>query len=167
MRESARPTGVSLGRIFATPISSSGVNPGACVDWARKHATCGKPMPTTTVSPSFSSRAPAATMISVARMSLISIARHPFGFQRFQMLHSARFLEIVPMILGAANVAIDVVADLFAALGMFDIQLEMRGIIIVAAIDGGRMRAPGLVNHGFHPMGGNDGALRLLPDDIG
>src|SRR6185312_697751 len=139
MRESARPTGVSWGRILATPISSSGVRPGACVALARKQATCGRPMPTTTTSPSLSSRAPAATMISVARMSSISIAQHRIGLQRCEMGGSARLLQIVAMVLGAANVGVDVLDDALAALGMFDIESEMRRVVIVAAEHRGGM----------------------------
>src|SRR6266550_8814781 len=115
MRESASPTGVSLGRILATPISSSGVRAGACVALARKQAICGRPMPTTTVSPSLSSCAPAATMISGARISDISVALDRIGLQGRQMPKSGGLFEIVPMVFGASDVGIDIVADAYAA----------------------------------------------------
>src|SRR5437016_14299303 len=118
MRESASPTGVSLGRILATPISSSGVKAGAWVALARKQAICGRPMPTTTISPSLSSCAPAATMISVARISDISVAQDRIGLQGREMRKPAGFFEIVAVILGAANIGVDIVADALAAFGM-------------------------------------------------
>src|SRR5215213_1589612 len=111
MRESARPTGVWIGRIFATPISNNGVKFGACVLLARKQATCGNPMPTTTVSESLSSRAPAATMISVARISVISIAAHRIGFQPLQMRAAAGLREISLVVFGLEDIRTDVVAD--------------------------------------------------------
>src|SRR5512139_3911860 len=111
MRESASPTGVWIGRMLATPISSSGVRFGACVLLARKHATCGRPMPTTTVSESRSSRAPAATMISVARISPISIATRRIGPQAIHLGRTAGLLEIRRVILGLEDVGADVVAD--------------------------------------------------------
>src|SRR5438093_8256852 len=63
---SAKPTAVSMGAGFITPISSRAVNRGACVRCASTVATCGNPRPTTTVWPSRSSLAPAVAMISVA-----------------------------------------------------------------------------------------------------
>src|SRR5258705_1235921 len=149
MRESARPTGVSLGRILATPISSSGARPGAWVALARKQAICGRPMPTTTISPSLSSCAPAATMISVARISDISIAQDRIGLEGRKMFKVTGFFEIVPMILSAENIGVDIVANALAASGMLDIELQMRGVIIVAAEDRGRMGAEGLVDDRF------------------
>src|SRR5690349_5524401 len=146
MRESASPTGVCRGRILATPISSSGVRPGACVALARKQAICGRPMPTTTTSPSLSSRAPAATMISVARMSDISVAQRRIGFEGFKMGEAAGLLQIVAMILRAAYIGVDVVADALAALGMFDIEPQMHRVVIVAAEHRGRMRTEGLMD---------------------
>src|SRR6266567_653425 len=160
MRESASPTGVSLGRILATPISSSGVRPGAWVALARKQATCGRPMPTTTVSPSLSSCAPAATMISVARMSDISIAQDRIGFEPREVCEPAGFFEIFVVVFRAANVGLDIVADAVAAFGMLDIELQMRSVVIIAAEDRGRMGAEWLVDHGLDAMSGNDGALR-------
>src|SRR5882757_8436897 len=130
MRESARPTGVSLGRILATPISSSGVRPGAWVALARKQATCGRPMPTTTVSPSLSSCAPAATMISVARISDISISQNRIGLERCEVRKPAGFFEIFEMVLGPANIGVDIVADAVATFGMLDVELQMRGVVI-------------------------------------
>src|SRR5262245_34995763 len=116
MRESARPTGVCMGRMLATPISRSGVRFGACVLLARKQATCGSPMPTTTVSESLSSRAPAAAMISVARISLMSITAHRIGLQPLEMLRDDGLGEIRRMILGLEDVGADVVADALRAL---------------------------------------------------
>src|ERR1700687_350921 len=141
MRESASPTGVSLGRILATPISSSGVRLGACVALARKQAICGRPMPTTTISPSLSSRAPAATMISVARISDISVAQDRIGFEGREMLRPAGLFEIVAVVFGAANIGLDIVADALAVFGMLDIELQMRGVVVVAAEDGRWMGA--------------------------
>src|SRR2546423_8365591 len=161
MRESASPTGVSLGRILATPISSRGVRPAACVALARKQAICGRPMPTTTISPSLSSCAPAATMISVARISDISVAQDRIGFERREMRKTAGFFEIVPVVLGPANIGVDIVADALSSFGMFDIELQMRGVIIVAAEDGRRMSPEWLMDDGLHAVGGNDGAFRL------
>src|SRR5437867_2134096 len=69
IRGSARPTAVSIGLMFMTPISKSALSPGACVRLASTHATCGNPRPTTTTSPSRSSRAPAVAIISLARTS--------------------------------------------------------------------------------------------------
>src|SRR5437773_2283028 len=109
MRESASPTGVSLGRILATPISSSGVRLGAWVALARKQAICGRPMPTTTISRSLSSCAPAATMISVARISDISVAQDRIGLERREMPKSGGFFEIVAMVFGAENIGVDIV----------------------------------------------------------
>src|ERR1700704_886939 len=149
MRESARPTGVSLGRILATPISSSGVRAGACVALARKQAICGRPMPTTTVSPSLSSCAPAVTMISVARISDISITQNRIGLERCEMRKSAGFFEIFDGVLGPANIGIDIVADAAGAFGMLDIKLQMRRVIIIAAEDGRGMGAERLVDDGF------------------
>src|SRR5215831_6042150 len=126
MRESASPTGVSTGRILATPISSSGVRLGACVAFARKHAICGRPMPTTTVSPSLSSCAPATTMISVARMSLISVAEKPFGLERLEVFQAATAFEVIPMVFGAADVGVDVFADAFGSFGVLDVKLQVR-----------------------------------------
>src|ERR1700675_3015182 len=122
MRESASPTGVSLGRILATRISSRGVRLDAWVALARKQAIWGKPMPTTTVSPSLSSCAPAATMISVARISDISIAQDRIGFERCKVREAAGFFEIFEGVLGPANVSVDIVADAVAAFGMLDIE---------------------------------------------
>src|SRR5262245_12441306 len=164
MRESASPTGVCTGRILATPISSSGVKFGACVLLARKQATCGKPMPTTTVSRSFSSRAPAAAMISVARMSVISIPAHRIGLQPIEMGRAASLGEIRGVIRRLENVRADVVADSVAVPGMLDIQLQMFGIVIIAAEHGGGMGAEWLNDHRFDPMRGNDRALGLLLD---
>src|SRR5436305_13925973 len=124
MRESATPTGVSLGRILATPISSRGVRAGAWVDLARKQAICGRPMPTTTVSPSLSSRAPAATMISVARISDISIAQDRIGLQAFEMRQAAGSFEIFRVVLGASNIGVDIVADAVGSFGRIDIDLQ-------------------------------------------
>src|SRR5882672_5013259 len=122
MRESASPTGVSFGRILATPISSSGVRAGAWVALARKQAICGRPMPTTTVSPSLSSRAPAATMISVARISDILVAQDRIGFERRKMREAAGFFEIFAVVFRAANIGVDIVADPFSPFGMLDIE---------------------------------------------
>src|SRR5262245_6232214 len=146
MRESASPTGVSLGCILATPISKSGVRLGACVLMARKHATCGKPMPTTTVSRSFSSRAPAATMLSVARISM-SVAQCRIGFEFPQLCGTADLFEVVRVILGRADVLADVIADAIGAFGILDIELQMRGIVVIAAEHRGWMRAVGLMDH--------------------
>src|SRR5258707_2736099 len=149
MRESASPTGVSFGRILATPISSSGVRPGACVALARKQAICGRPMPTTTVSPSLSSCAPAATMISVARISDISIAQDRIGLEARKMGKPARLFEIFVMVLGPANIGVDIVADAVGSFGILDIELQMRGVVIIAAEDRGRMGAERLVDDGL------------------
>src|ERR1700704_1126857 len=135
MRESARPTGVCSGRILATPISRRGVKPGACVPLARKQATCGRPMPTTTISESLSSRAPAATMISVAQISLISVTQHRIGLETFQMPKPPHLFQIRVVIPGRENVVLDVVADAFGALGMVDVELQMGRVVIVAAED--------------------------------
>src|SRR5882672_488537 len=135
MRESASPTGVSLGRILATPISSSGVRPGACVALARKHAICGRPIPTTTVSPSLSSCAPAVTMISVARISNISITQNRIGLERCEVRKPAGFFEVFDCVLGPANIGVDIVADAVTAFGMLDIKLQMRDVVIIAAED--------------------------------
>src|SRR5258706_2603399 len=159
MRESASPTGVSLGRILATPISSSGVRPGACVALARKQAICGRPMPTTTVSPSLSSRAPAATMISVERISDISIAQDRIGLEACEMRKPASFFEIFAVVLGAADIGVDIIADALSSFGMLDIELQMRGVVIIAAEDRGRMRAEWLVDDGLDAVAGNDGAF--------
>ena len=75
IRQSARPTAVSMGLIFITPISRRALSLGACVRLARTHATCGNPSPTTTTSPSRSSLAPAAAIISEARTSDIFVSR--------------------------------------------------------------------------------------------
>src|SRR5258705_8580728 len=167
MRESARPTGVCRGRILATPISSRGVNPGACVLLARKHATCGRPMPTTTISLSRSSRAPAATMISVARIPVISVTQHRIGLEAFQMPKAAYFFQIRVMILGRENVVLNVLADAFGALGMIDVELQMGRVVIVAAKDGGRMRAKRLVDNRFDAVGWNNGAFRFSLNRFG
>src|SRR5262249_23807400 len=145
--------------MLATPISRSGVNPGACVPLARKQATCGSPMPTTTTSRSLSSRAPAAAMISVARISTISISQRRIGLELFELRRAADLLEILAMVARAANVARDVIADLIRALGMLDIELQMRGVVIVAAEDGRRMRAEGTMHDRVHAMRRDDGAF--------
>src|SRR5688572_19419993 len=155
MRESARPTGVSFGAILATPISSSGVRPGAWVRRARKQATCGRPMPTTTVCPSLSSRAPAAAMISVARIS-ISVTQLRIGQKRLAV--RAGLGEIGLMVCRAAHVSVEIGIDA-AGLGMADIGLEMAGIVVVTAIDGGGVGAEGLMHHRLDPVGRNDGAF--------
>src|SRR5579872_1125491 len=124
MRESARPTGVCIGRILATPISSNGVSAGACVAFARKQATCGSPIPTTTVSPSFSSRAPAAAMISVARIC-ISVAESPFCLQRGEPLHVSGLGEPRPVIFAAEDVFVDVLGDPNRVARVLDIELQM------------------------------------------
>src|SRR5258705_977317 len=159
MRESARPAGVSFGRILATPISSSGVRPGAWVALARKQAICGRPMPTTTVSPSLSSCAPAATMISVARIWDISIAQDRIGLEACEMRKPAGFFEIFAMVFGPANIGIDIVADALVAFGMLDIELQMRGVVIIAAEDRGRMGSERLMDDGLDPVARNDGAF--------
>src|SRR6267154_385622 len=159
MRESASPTGVSLGRILATPISSSGVRAGAWVALARKQATCGRPMPTTTASPSLSSCAPAATMISVARISDILVAQNRIGLEPREMLRPAGFFEIFEMVLGPANIGVDIVADTLGPFGMFDVEFQMLGVVIIAAEDRGRMGAEGLMDDGLDAVAGNDGAF--------
>src|SRR5258706_5207358 len=159
MRESARPTGVSTGLILAMPISRSGVRPGACVALARKQAICGRPMPTTTVSPSLSSRAPAATMISVARISDISVAQDRIGLESRKMRQAAGFFEIFAVVLRAANIGVDIIANALSAFGMFDIELQMRGVVIIAAEDRGRVRPERLVDDGLDTVAGNDGAF--------
>src|SRR2546430_4565647 len=63
--------------MLITPISSSEVNVGACVRLASTHVTWGRPIPTTATSPSWSSLAPAAAMISVARISTSGIFHLP------------------------------------------------------------------------------------------
>src|SRR5687767_11491056 len=133
MRESARPTGVSLGAILATPSSSSGVRPGAWVRRARKQAACGRPMPTTTVCPSRSSLAPAAAMISVARIS-ISVAQLRIGAESVAV--RADLGEIGLMIRRAANIDIEIGIDA-SRLRLADVGFEMTGVVVVAAIDGG------------------------------
>src|SRR5437016_4921205 len=55
--------------MFMTPISKSALSRGAWVRWASTQATWGNPRPTTTTSPSRSSLAPAAAMISDASTS--------------------------------------------------------------------------------------------------
>src|SRR6185437_15330333 len=102
----------------------NGVNPGACVALAKKHATWGNPIPTTTVSPSFSSRAPAAAMISVERIS-ISVAEYPFSPQRRDMRESARLFEPVPVVGAAANIFVDVFTHSPRIARMFDIEFQM------------------------------------------
>src|SRR5215510_8395893 len=69
IRASAKPTAVSIGRMFMTPISRRALSPGACDRFARTQATCGNPRPTTTTSPSRSSLAPAVAIISDASTS--------------------------------------------------------------------------------------------------
>src|SRR5207249_11643701 len=69
IRGSAKPTAVSIGLMFMTPISKSALSRGAWVRWASTQATWGNPRPTTTTSPSRSSLAPAAAIISDASTS--------------------------------------------------------------------------------------------------
>src|SRR3990172_4767677 len=103
MRESASPTGVSTGLEFTTPISSSDVRFGACVRLARTDATCGSPRPTTTISPSCNSLAPATAMISVVRIGskYLPIDAEPLlipedrvGPQRFEPARAAGLFQV-------------------------------------------------------------------------
>ena len=83
------------------------------------------------------------------------------------MCRAADFLQIGGVILGLENVRADVVADAVGALGVLDIELQMRRVVVVAAVDRGRVRAEGLVDHRLHAMGGDDGAFGLLLDHRG
>src|SRR5438067_856538 len=166
MRESARPTGVCSGRILATPISSSGVRLGACVAFARKQATCGKPIPTTTVSPSFNSRAPAAAMISVARTS-ISVAQRRIGLQACEMFAACGPVEKIRVVGRSDDVFIEIFADAARIARMFDIELEMGRVVVVAAEDRCRISAERQMNHGLDAMRRNNGAFRFAPDFVG
>src|SRR5262249_44765799 len=124
-------------------------------------------LPPPTFPPSWSRWPRAAAMISVARMSLISVAENPFGFERFEMPKPAAAAEIIPMVLGAANVGVDVFADAVGAFGMLDIELQMCGVVIVAAENGSGMRPVLLVDHRLDTVRRNDRALGLATNFVG
>src|SRR5262249_29246008 len=67
----------------------SALNLGACVRLARTQATWGNPRPTTTTSPSCSSLAPAAAIISLARTSGMVVSLE-FLFRKWCVLQSGR-----------------------------------------------------------------------------
>src|SRR5258708_36458428 len=75
------------------------------------------------------------------------------------MRKPASFFEIFAVVLGAANVSVDIIADALSSFGMLDIELQMRGVVIIAAEDRGRMRAEWLVDDGIDAVAGNDGAF--------
>ena len=72
------------------------------------------------------------------------------------------------MVLGAANIGVDIVADAYAASGMFDIELQMRGVVIVTAENGRRMGAERLVDDGIDAMGiaGNTPPYAFFKEDF-
>ena len=85
-------------------------------------------------------------MISVARISDISIAQDRIGLEARKMGKPAGFFEIFDCVLGPSNIGVDIVADAVGAFGMLDIELQMRGVVIIAAEDRGRMGAERLAD---------------------
>src|SRR5687767_12724490 len=141
--------------MLITPISRSVVSVGAWVRLASMAVTCGRPIPTTATSPSWSSLAPAAAMISVARTwtsgmtsgialsglvrRLITLYLH--GFQFAHAFRAAHLLEIFPMVLGPEHIRLQVVGERLRFLGVVHIELQMFGIVVVAPEDPGGVPA--------------------------
>src|SRR5882672_2876640 len=75
------------------------------------------------------------------------------------MLGAAGFFEIFAMVFSATNIGVDIFANALSSFGMLDIELQMRGIVIIAAEDRRRMGAEWLMDDGLDTMAGNDGAF--------
>src|ERR1700687_1513147 len=98
----------------ATPISSNKLSPGAWVRRARTQATCGRPIPTTAISPSRTSFDAAVTIISLAVTSESCcsrtsvevdgidmsplIAENRLGLNLIHAVQAADFLQVLPVI---------------------------------------------------------------------
>src|SRR5580693_7307934 len=106
----------------ATPISSSKLSPGAWVRRASTQATCGRPIPTTAISPSRTSFDAAVTIISLAVMPESScsrtsvevegigllIAENRFGLNLIHALQAADSLQVLPMVARAKHILLQI-----------------------------------------------------------
>ena len=123
-------------------------------------------MPTTTASPSWSSRAPAAAMISVARISAHrQYPRSRIGLQALMRFAPPTFSRYSR---GPWSRAYRSSCSRRASPRAWSghIELQMRGIVVVATEDRGGVRAEWLVDDRLDAVARDDRPLRTAPDDF-
>src|SRR5512137_1937839 len=167
-------TPISRGSGSTTPNSSMMVRFGAWVRLARKDATTGRPSPTPTISPSFSSRAPAAAINSnevYSRSSVIAcltalITQNRICAQSAEIFHPADPLQIFPVIFHAEHIVFQVFLKAFHRFRCLGVYFDVCFVKIIDAVYRGGVRGKGLVHHMRYLEAGDQRALRITADRL-
>src|SRR5204863_2687102 len=149
------------------PDSEIRTRRGACIRRARLHARFGSPMPTNTTSPSRSSRAATAAIISSGVYASEAVI-HPRreALFRLEPCDLRLFLQVGGAIGNAVHEFVEVALEP-ARITRDALPSDVEVVIaVVVPLRVGGMRAPRLDHHGAHDHGRNDRPVRIGADDL-